>query len=73
MKEKNEKSVSRKNKKTFRDQALLQKSHQRNTHLSGLSDKILGTIVKIDKGGTQTDPPKDKKIDDYAQSLTSEG
>ncbi len=35
------------------------------------SGKIIGTILKIDKGGTQTNGQKDKKIDDDAQGLTS--
>ena len=29
-------------------------------------------ILKIDKGGTQTNGPKDKEIDDNAQSLIFE-
>ena len=31
--------------------------------------KILGTILKIDKGGTQTNGPKDQEIDNYAQDF----
>ena len=47
------------------------KSHQRNEHLGSPSYKILGTILKIDKEGTQTNGPGNKKVDDYAQGLTS--
>ena len=31
--------------------------------------KIAWTILKIDKGGTQTNEPEDKKVDDNTQSL----
>ena len=32
--------------------------------------KILGTILKVNKGGNQTNRPRDKEIDDYAQGFT---
>ncbi len=52
---------------------MRQKSHQRDKHLDSVPYKILGTINKMDRRGIQTDGPKDKEINDYAQSLTLEG
>ena len=49
-----------------------QKSHQMVKHLVCPPYKILGKILKMDKGGTQTNGPEDKKIDDDTQGLTSE-
>ena len=69
---KSKKSVPQKNKKAARNQALEQKSHQRNKHLSSLPCKILLTILKMVKGGTQTNWPKNKQIDDGVQLLTLE-
>ena len=57
--------------KTFRNQALKQKSHQRKKYLGSPPCKIFGTILKMDKGRTQINGPEDKKADDDAQSLTS--
>ena len=34
--------------------------------------KILGTILKIHKGGTQTNGPEDKEVNDDVQGLRSE-
>ena len=51
---------------------MLQKSNQRNKYLGSPSCKILGTILRINKGGTQTYRQREKKVDDYAQSFTSE-
>ena len=34
--------------------------------------KILRTILKMDKEETNTNGPKDKKVDDNARGLTSE-
>ena len=42
-----EKIVLRKNEKTSQNQALLQKSPQRNKHLGNPLCKILGTILKF--------------------------
>ena len=42
------------------------KSHQKNKHLSSPPCKIIGTILKMDKGRTQTNGPPDKKVDDDA-------
>ena len=58
--------VSQKNKKASPNQALQLKSHQRDKQLHCPPCKILGTILKMDKGGTQFDGPKDKKMDNYA-------
>ena len=41
--------------------------HQRNKYLSSPSCKILRTILKINKRGTQVNGPKDKKGNDDAQ------
>ena len=71
MKEKNKKRVPQTNKKTSRNQTLQQKSHQRNKQLSCPPCKILGTILKMDMGRTQTNGSEDKKVDD-AQGLTYE-
>ena len=65
----NKKRVSQTNEKDSQNQALLQKSHQRDKHLGSPPCKILGTIPKMDKGRTQTNGPKDKKVDDYALLL----
>ena len=62
--------MPQKNEKTSRNQAQQQKSHQRDKH-QGSSLKY-STILKMDKGGTQTNGPKDKEIDDYAPGLTPE-
>ena len=61
------------NEKTSWNQALLQKSHQKNKQLGIPSCKILGTIFKMDEGGTQTNREEGKKVDDDAQGFTSEG
>ena len=50
MKEKILKRVSQKNEKASRNQALQQKSNQRNKHLGCLPCKILGTILKNKQG-----------------------
>ena len=52
------------NEKTSQNQDLQQKSHQRIKFLCIGPCKIFGTILKMDKGGTQTNRPKDKKVDD---------
>ena len=65
--EMNEKKVHLANEKTARNQALPQKSHQRDKLMGNLPCKIHGTILKIDKWWTQTNVPKDKKIEDDAQ------
>ena len=62
--------VPQKNKKTSWNQALQQKSHQRNKHLGSSPCKIQWTIFKIVKEGTQTNRPK--KIDVDTQGLTPE-
>ena len=54
------------NEKTSQNQAQQLKSHERGKYLGSLSFKLLGTILKIDKGGTQGNGLKVKKVDDYA-------
>ena len=61
MKESIKKEVTKKNKKTFRNQILLQKSNQRNKYLGWLRCKILYRYE-----------PKNKEIDDKAQGVTTE-
>ena len=51
------------NTKASRNQIMQQKFHQ------GLPQKILRTILKMDKGQTQTNNPKYKKADNYAQGF----
>ena len=64
--------VPQKNDKTPWNKVLKQKSHQSDKHLGSPHCKIFRTIFKTDKGGIQTNGPKDKKVDDYEQSFTSE-
>ena len=56
-KRKYDKRVSQTNDKTSRNQALLQKSHQTDKHMDSPSCKMLGTILKMDKGRTQKNEP----------------
>ena len=49
---------------TSRNEALQQKSHQRNKRPGSLPCKVLRTILKMDKTGTQTNRPNDKEIKD---------
>ena len=58
--------VTQKKKKVSWNQALLEKSHPRDTHKGGLSRIILGTILKKDKVRS-----KDRKLDDDTQSFIS--
>ena len=51
---------------------LQQKYLLRNISLGSPRWKIFRTILKIDKGGTQTNRPKDKKADEHTQDLTSQ-
>ena len=53
-----------KNERAFWNQVLLQKSHQRDKHMGSLPCKIIGIILTVDKGSTQTNGLKDKKVDD---------
>ena len=68
---KNNKSTSDE-QKTSRKQVLRKKTHQRNKHLGSSPCKIFGTLLEIDKGRSQINRPKDKKVDSEAQALTSE-
>ena len=56
-------------KKTSQNQTQLHQSYQRNKHLGSASCKILWTILKMDKEGSQTDGLKDKEIDDGYKAL----
>ena len=49
-----------------------QKSRRRNKQPGSLSWKILRTLLKMDLGGTQTNRPEDKKVDDNTQGLKPE-
>ena len=51
--------------------ALNQKSYQRNKQL-GYSCKILGTILRTDNAGTQTNGPNYGETTTYVQGLTQE-
>ena len=44
----------------------------RDNHLWSPPSKILWTILKVDREGTQTNGPKNKKMNDDVQSLTPE-
>ena len=57
--------------KTFRNQALQQKSPQRNQTPEQFLYKVFGAILKMDKRGTQKNRPKEKKTDDCSYGLTS--
>ena len=57
-------------KKATRNQALQQKSHQRDKHLGSHPCKVVGTILNKDKGEIQIEIPT-KKIDVEAESFTS--
>ena len=59
-------------RESFSNKTLLQKSHQRNKHLGSTPCKILVTILRFDKGRTQTNRPKNKKADDHTLGLTPE-
>ena len=55
---------------------LLETKHCHRNPIKGINPwephfKILGTIIQIDKRGTQTNRHKNKKIDDRAQEVTS--
>ena len=66
-----EQITTQKNVKASRSQVLQKKSHQRDKHLANLPCEILRTIFTMDLGGTLTNGPEDKKIDEYAPGLTS--
>ena len=52
------KGIPEKNKKTSRNQIMLQTSLQRNVYLDSLPGKLLNAILKMDKGGIQMDQKK---------------
>ena len=58
--------VFQENEKTTRNQAILQKPHQRDKHLDCYPCKILGTILKVDKGRTSTNGLENRKTNDDA-------
>ena len=53
MKERVKKRVPQKNDNSSRNQAVLQKSHQKDKHLGIPFNKIFWSILKMDKVGTQ--------------------
>ena len=57
--------VPQTNEKSFHKPSLQQKSHDWDKRLSSPSCKILKTIHKLEKGRTQTNERKDKKIDHW--------
>ena len=69
---KNDRRVPQTNEKTSQNLALQQIPHQRNKHLDSIPCKILGTILKMDKGITQTNGQVNKKVDNDEQGFTSE-
>ena len=64
--------TTKKNEKNSAYQTLLQKFHQRNKYMGCHPFKIVGTILKMNKGVIETNGPNDNKIDAYEQGLTSE-
>ena len=54
----------------FWNQALQQKSHQRNKYQGRPSCKILWTILKMDRGGTRINGSNNKEIDDNPRDDT---
>ena len=70
--EKFKKWVLRMNEKTFRNQILQQKNHQRNKYLGSAPSKIPKTILTMDKKKIKTNVPEDKKVDNDAQLLAFE-
>ena len=72
-KRKEKKRVTEEKGKNSGNQAVQQKYHQSEKHLGSPLCKILVAILKMEKGRTQTNWPKDKKVDDHAQGFTSVG
>ena len=70
--EKNKKRVPQKKEKDFRNQLCSRNLMKGIKHMDSPPCKLLGTILKMNKEGAQTNVPKDKKIDDDTQGLTSE-
>ena len=60
------------NKKTSGNQTLQQKWNQRNKHLGCHAWKVQGNIVKMDKGGTQTNGLEDQNTEDDVQGFARE-
>ena len=69
---KNRNWVSHSNEKSSRNQYLRQKSHQRDINLGFSLDKILRTILNMDKRETQKNRSDDKNVDDDALGFTFE-
>ena len=56
-------------KKSFleeRNPVLQRKYHQKNKHMGCPPCKLLGTLLEMDKGGTSTNGPGEKKTKDDA-------
>ena len=60
------KNMSLKNEKTFLNKARQQESNQRDKQFGCPPWKIVGTILKMDNGGSQTNGQEDKKTNDDA-------
>ena len=60
------------NKKTSQNQSLQQKYFHSDYFFASPYSKIRGTILKMKKGETQTNGPKDKNIDDSDQVIIHE-
>ena len=69
---KSKKEVTQKRQKASRNQILLVESHQRNIQQGSPSWMIIETIPKMDKEETQTNGPKNWKVDDNAKDFTLE-
>ena len=70
MKEKLEK-LPQTNERASQNEVLLQKCYRKVKSWGSPLYKILGTILKMDKGGTWINGPEDPKVDDYVQGVTS--
>ena len=61
------KRVPQMNEKASRNQTLLQKFHQKDKPSGSPLYKLFETILKMEKGRTQINAPKNKEIHDYAK------
>ena len=66
------KGVSQENEKTTRNQTIDQKSHQRDKDGNPPS-QIRGTVFEVNGGGTSTNRSENKKTNDVAKGLISQG
>ena len=63
--------VPQTNKKSSRNEALLQRFNQRNKHLNSSPCNIFGTILKMEQLRPQTNWPEDNKVDKMYMVLHS--